>query len=219
MTGPRHLWYGDWENESSAHAEELANRRSRFDEPAETEPPSTSPEPGAPPPRESWIRRAIRTLRAHLRTLREHLRTFRARLRNMPARGRRRVRVALLAIFVTLLGATAAYAVISDSSSTKHTQTQAQNNGAQAWLGVKLANSSVSGALVSSVVPGSPAAKAGIRPGDLITQLDTEPIVASAVFVSAISGLQPGDTVDIQVQRGASQYTARVTLASPPRSP
>jgi serine protease Do len=96
----------------------------------------------------------------------------------------------------------------------------AGNGAGQAWLGVELANAPVRGALVSSVIPRSPAAAAGIRPGDLITQLDTEPIVAPAVFVSALSGLQPGDRVDIQVQRGFSQYTAHVKLASHPvRSP
>jgi S1-C subfamily serine protease len=89
-------------------------------------------------------------------------------------------------------------------------------NGGPAWLGVELANAPVRGALVSSVIPGSPAAAAGIRPGDLITQLDTEPIVAPAVFVSALSGLQPGDRVDIQVQRGFSQFTAHVKLGSRP---
>jgi len=123
--------------------------------------------------------------------------------------------VALLATFLTLLGVTAAYAVISDSSSsTKQSPEPVVATGGEAWLGVKLANAPVRGALVSSVVPGSPAAAAGIRPGDLITQLDTEPIVAPAVFVSALSGLQPGDKVDIQLQRGASQYSAHVVLAS-----
>lgn len=191
MSGPRHLWSGDWQDESSAHAEDLAARRGRVEEPAE-------PEPVAAAPRESWLRRAIR------------------RLRNLPGPGRRRVRVALMATFVILLGATAAYAVISDSSSsTKHPPAIAGNSG-EAWLGVELANAPVRGALVSSVVPGSPAAAAGIRPGDLITQLDTEPIVAPAVFVSALSGLQPGDRVDIQVQRGFSEYTAHVRLASRP---
>jgi PDZ domain-containing protein len=197
MNGPRHLWSGDWEDESSAHAEGLAARRGRPEEPAE-------PEPVAPTPRESWIRRAARWLRA--------------RVRSLPAPGRRRVRLVLLATFLTLLGATAAYAVISDSSSSRSaTQPQpvARNPG-QAWLGIRLANAPVRGALVSVVERGSPAAAAGIRPGDLITQLDTEPIVAPAVFVSAISGLQPGDRVDIQLQRGASQYTTQVVLASQP---
>jgi S1-C subfamily serine protease len=134
--------------------------------------------------------------------------------------GRRRVRLTLLVTFLLLLGATAAYALISDSTTTKRSPQPVVANRGQAWLGVKLANAGVRGALVSSVVPGSPAAAAGIRPGDLITQLDTEPIVAPAVFVSAIAGLQPGDKVDIQVQRGASQYTARVVLAGhPARTP
>ena len=198
MSAPRHLWSGDWQDESSAHAEDLAARRGRVEEPVE-------PEPDPPQPRESLIRRAIRRLRERLGSLR--------------APSRRRVRVALLATFLILLGATAAYAVISDSSSSTKPPVVA-GNGGEAWLGVELANAPVRGALVSSVVPGSPAAAAGIRPGDLITQLDTEPIVAPAVFVSALSGLQPGDRVDIQVQRGSSQFTAHVKLASrPARSP
>jgi PDZ domain len=199
MSAPRHLWSGDWQDESSAHAEDLAARRGRFEEPAE-------PEPAPPEPRESLIRRAIRRLRE--------------RLRGLPSPSRRRVRVALLATFLILLGATAAYAVISASSSSTKRPPVVAGNGGEAWLGVELANAPVRGALVSSVVPGSPAATAGIRPGDLITQLDTEPIVAPAVFVSALSGLQPGDRVDIQVQRGFSQFTAHVKLASrPARSP
>lgn len=200
MNAPRHLWSGDWEDESSAHAEGLAARRGRPDEPAE-------PEPVAPQPRVSRIRRAVRWLRD--------------RLRSMPRPGRRRVRLVVVATFVTLLFATAAYAVISDSgTTTKQSPQSVVATGGQAWLGVQLANAGVSGALVSSVAPGSPAAAAGIRPGDLITQLDTQPIVAPAVFVSAISGLQPGDKVDLQLQRGSSQYTAQVVLAShPARTP
>lgn len=195
MSAPRHLWTGDWEDESSAHADDLAARRGRVEEPPEAE-------PAPAPPRESLIRRAIR------------------RLRGMRAPGRRRVRLALLATFITLLGATAAYAVISDSSSSTKPPPAVAGNSGEAWLGVELANAPVRGALVSSVVGGSPAAKAGIRPGDLITQLDTEPIVAPAVFVSALSGLQPGDKVDLQLQRGASQYSTQVVLASrPARTP
>lgn len=191
MSGPRHLWSGDWQDESSAHAEDLAARRGRVEE-------LPDPEPIAATPRESWLRRAIR------------------RLRSLPAPNRRRVRLALLATFLVLLGATAAYAVISDSSTSTNRPTTVAGSPNEAWIGVELANAPVRGALVSSVVPRSPAAAAGIRPGDLITQLDTEPIVAPAVFVSALSGLQPGDRVDIQVQRGFSQYTAHVRVGSRP---
>jgi PDZ domain len=203
MTAPRHLWSGDWELESSAHADDLASRRAR--KPAADEPEPTETKPSVLPPRENPIRRPRRTLKERLSGL------------NRP--NRRRLRVALLTTFLVLLGATAAYAVISDSSNSRDTtttQTVAQSGGAQPWLGVKLVNAPVRGALVSAVVPNSPAAQAGIRPGDLITQLDTEPIAAPAVLTAAIDGLQPGNTVDIQLQRGASQYTVHVRLASRP---
>lgn len=204
MTAPRHLWSGDWELESSAHADDLASRRGRNAPADETEPSENRP-PESKPPRQNPIRRALGTLRD--------------RLRGVGRPNRRRVRVALLTTFLILLGATGAYAVISNSSNSndsKNTQTVVENNGAQPWLGVKLVNAPVRGALVSAVVPNSPAAQAGIRPGDLITQLDTQPIVAPAVLTSAIDGLQPGNTVDIELQRGASQDTVHVTLASRP---
>ena len=195
MTAPRHLWSGDWQSESASHAEALAAGRGRREEPLEPE-----GEPGAPTPRQSRLRRAIGRLRDRLRRLRA-------------ARPRpRRVRIALLATFVTLLVAGAAYAVASELTTSNHPQPAAAN-GPGAWLGVNL-SASVGGARVAAVVPGSPAAIAGIKPGDVITALDTQPIVTPAILVAAISGLQPGDTVDIQLQRGASQYTVHVVLGS-----
>ena len=68
--------------------------------------------------------------------------------------------------------------------------------------------------MVANVAPKSPAEAAGIKPGDVITQIDTEPIVAPAIATAAIDGLQPGDQVDIQLQRGSGTYTAHVTLAN-----
>jgi S1-C subfamily serine protease len=185
MSAPRHLWSGDWELESTAHAEDLAGRRGRGEEP-------TEPEPVAPEPR-------------------------RRRLR---APSRRGIRVAAVVGVLVLVVAAAAFAATSGSNPTRTPEPAAVTSTAQPWLGVHLANASVRGALVSSVVPGSPAAKAGIRPGDLITQLDTQPIQTPAILQSAIGGMQPGDQVDIQLQRGASQYTVHVALASlPARNP
>jgi PDZ domain len=191
MSAPRHLWSGDWQAESASHAEELAARRGRREQPAEPEPALATPRPGR-------LRRAVGFIRDRLRRLR--------------AARPRRARVALLATFVTLLLAGAAYALASDLSSTKSPQPAAANSPG-AWLGVDL-SAGVGGARVASVVPGSPAAIAGIKPGDVITALDTQPIVTPAILVAAISGLQPGDTVDIQLQRGASQYTVHVVLGS-----
>lgn len=197
MSAPRHLWSGDWQSDSASHAEDLAARRGRHEEPVEPEPP-------VPPPRQSWLRAAIGAVRERLRRLRL-------------ARPRpRRVRVALLALFVTLLVAGVAYAVASDLSRHSSPQPAAARGPGPAWLGVDLTTAGIRGAVVSAVVRGSPAAMAGIRPGDVITALDTQPIVTPAILIAALSGLQPGDPVDIQLQRGASQYTAHVVLGRAP---
>jgi S1-C subfamily serine protease len=123
--------------------------------------------------------------------------------------------VAVVGILALLVVA-GAYAMTSGSTATKTPAPASLSSNAEPWLGVKLASAPIRGAMVGSVVPGSPAAAAGIRPGDVITQLDTQPIVAPAILTSAIAGMQPGDKVDLQLQRGASQYTVNVALASHP---
>ena len=195
MSAPRHLWSGDWELDSSAHAEDLAARRPLPEEP-------TEPEPAAPAPRPSRLRRAIQALRRRLGSLR--------------APSRRRIRVVAVVGILALLVVAGAYAMNSGSTATKTPAPATLSSNVEPWLGVKLANAPIRGAMVASVVPGSPAATAGIRPGDVITQLDTQPIVTPAILTSAIAGMQPGDKVDLQLQRGASQYTVNVALASHP---
>ena len=195
MSAPRHLWSGDWELDSSAHAEDLAARRALPEEP-------TEPEPAAPAPRPSRLRRAIQALRRRLGSLR--------------APSRRRIRVVAVVGILALLVVAGAYAMNSGSTATKTPAPATLSSNVEPWLGVKLANAPIRGAMVASVVPGSPAATAGIRPGDVITQLDTQPIVTPAILTSAIAGMQPGDKVDLQLQRGASQYTVNVALASHP---
>ena len=195
MSAPRHLWSGDWELDSSAHAEDLAARRPLPEEP-------TEPEPAAPAPRPSRLRRAIQALRRRLGSLR--------------APSRRRIRVVAVVGILALLVVAGAYAMNSGSTATKTPAPATLSSNVEPWLGVKLANAPIRGAVVASVVPGSPAATAGIRPGDVITQLDTQPIVTPAILTSAIAGMQPGDKVDLQLQRGASQYSVNVALASHP---
>ena len=214
MSAPRHLWSGDWELESSAHAEDLAARRGRGEEPAETE-------PAAPKARESHVRQSrVRPSRVRESRARRAIRSFRGWLRGVRAPSRRRIRVAALVGILALLVVAGAYAVTSGPPASRSPQPAALSSQTEAWLGVDLTSAPVRGAVVAVVVPGSPAAQAGIRPGDVITQLDTEPIQTPAIFVSAISGMQPGETVDIQLQRGGSQYTVHAELASrPARNP
>src|SRR5262249_2833279 len=141
--------------------------------------------------------------------------TVKERLVAFRRRHARQLRLALVVGALVLVGAGAAYAVSNTGGNNGHHQ--AAGNGPQnAWLGIEMVSSPPDGAMVARVEQKSPAQKAGIKPGDVITQIDTEPIVTPAIAAAAISGLQPGDHADIQVQRGASSYTAHVTLARPP---
>jgi S1-C subfamily serine protease len=128
---------------------------------------------------------------------------------------RRGRRVALVVLLLAVLGAGAAYALASGVGGTS-SERPAAVSGSQPWLGVDVAGAPYGGALVVSVRPGGPAAAAGIEPGDVITQIDTQPIPAPSTFDSAIAGMQPGDRVQIQLQRGRGAYTTDVTLVGRP---
>ncbi|MDB5779995.1 MAG: protease Do, partial [Polaromonas sp.] len=71
------------------------------------------------------------------------------------------------------------------------------------------------GALVSMVEKGSPADKAGLQPGDVIRQVNGQPIVSSGDLPAVIGLAAPGDTVKLGVWRqGASkELSARLANA------
>jgi serine protease Do len=68
------------------------------------------------------------------------------------------------------------------------------------------------GALVSSVEPDSAAAKAGIKPGDVITQIDSTPIKRSGDLSSSIGMSTPGTRVSLKVWRDKRTRDVEVAL-------
>lgn len=70
----------------------------------------------------------------------------------------------------------------------------------------------------SAITAGSPAAKAGIRSGDIITKLDGTKIDAGHPLLSAISAYQPGDKVTVTYMRDGKEVSVSVTLATYPTS-
>ncbi|AMW11506.1 protease [Streptomyces qaidamensis] len=64
------------------------------------------------------------------------------------------------------------------------------------------------------VEPGGPAAKAGLKPGDVIIKLDDRVIDSGPTLIGEIWTHQPGDKVTITYERGGKQRTAEVTLGS-----
>ena len=72
------------------------------------------------------------------------------------------------------------------------------------------------GALITSVTNGSPADKAGLRVGDIITKIDDENISTTGDLISAICSHQIGDRVDIVYYRGNVQQIVTATLEESP---
>jgi len=84
--------------------------------------------------------------------------------------------------------------------------------------GAEIATSSGNGCTTGPIVVGSPAAQAGLEPGDVITAVDGKRITSSDSFISVISTYQPGDTVTMTVRRSGHTKQIKVKLGDRPRS-
>ncbi|ADL48718.1 MULTISPECIES: S1C family serine protease [Micromonospora] len=80
-------------------------------------------------------------------------------------------------------------------------------------LGVSVNGAEDGGALVAAVTPGSPAEKAGIQRGDVITKFGDKVINDSNDLVGAVQAGKVGDRVEVQYKRNGSTENATVTLA------
>jgi serine peptidase DegS len=72
---------------------------------------------------------------------------------------------------------------------------------------------------ISKVEPNGPAALVGLRPDDLVTHLNGQPIVNGQEALNRVAAMPPGSLLNIQARRGAQQLTFRATLEErPPRT-
>jgi len=84
------------------------------------------------------------------------------------------------------------------------------------------------GALIQGVTPNGPAARAGIRSGDIITRFNGTPLVGRATDATSeqsgpgvaltvlAAGLNPGDTVALEYRRGRLRRNAQVIAGDEP---
>jgi S1-C subfamily serine protease len=70
------------------------------------------------------------------------------------------------------------------------------------------------GAVVVSVQAGSAADQAGIKEGDVITDLDGDSVGGPEDLAALIAGHQPGDKVTVKFQRGGKSQSIDVTLGA-----
>src|SRR5580700_8864670 len=68
------------------------------------------------------------------------------------------------------------------------------------------------GALISDVQPDAPGAKAGLRTGDVITELDGKPVTDAGQLQMLVAQKRPGETIHLQIVRDSKPTTVAVTL-------
>jgi S1-C subfamily serine protease len=95
----------------------------------------------------------------------------------------------------------------------------------QVWIGVRgrTISSGDDGGLdrprgyrVRSVFPGSPAARAGVRNGDVIVSLDGNPIESQDAFETALASRGPGRPMKLVLRNGTGERTVTLQGQAPP---
>ena len=100
----------------------------------------------------------------------------------------------------------------------------------RAWLGVQvqpvtdsiadsLGLKKAEGALVAEAQPDTPAAQAGIQPGDVITAVNGNTVKDSRSLAREISAMTPGSSAKLDILRKGESKTISVTLATMPNQP
>jgi serine protease Do len=84
-------------------------------------------------------------------------------------------------------------------------------------LAARMGLPQIDGAYVISVTPGSPADKAGIKQGDIITALGSHPIHNFNELRTQASALEAGSSVPITLQRAGQPITVTADIVEQPR--
>jgi membrane-associated protease RseP (regulator of RpoE activity) len=204
MTGPKHLWSGNWEEDSSSAPDELAHRRVPPRPPAPVAPPAEPKTPEQPARRRmrglAWVALGAIIL----------------------------VAVAGAAVLTSGGGSSkprtaivpAAPAPSLAATTPTTTQPPAPSGPPVNWLGMELVTVPPGGATVETLKLGSEGDRAGLSPGDVILEINNKQVSGADGIAEAISGKHAGDKVALQISHGSSLYTTVVTLgASPTRYP
>lgn len=81
-------------------------------------------------------------------------------------------------------------------------------------IGVDVKNAPAGGALIEKVEPGSTAAQSGLKPGDVVFEIDGKPIDDQVALAKAVMEHQVGSSLIVKVRRGRSMMIVPVRVES-----
>jgi S1-C subfamily serine protease len=92
--------------------------------------------------------------------------------------------------------------------------------GLPGFLGVTISNNIIGatgGAPISGTLPGSPADKAGLKAGDVITDVNGQVVDSPKALTAILQQRHPGDKVSVTwADSSSKRHTATVTLTTGP---
>ena len=106
-------------------------------------------------------------------------------------------------------------------------QLQEHGKVARGWLGVEIQSmspeiaaaaglKSEKGAIVATVVPGSPAAKAGVEQGDIVTAIDGKPVEDNRDVTRKVASVTAGTSTTFTVNRQGAEKQIKVQIGARP---
>ncbi|NIC04508.1 Do family serine endopeptidase [Billgrantia bachuensis] len=75
------------------------------------------------------------------------------------------------------------------------------------------------GVVISGVVPDGPADEVGLRPGDVLLEVDGRPILDARAAMSDIAAIEPGATLPLTVVRSGEKFTVELEVGERPLPP
>ena len=85
------------------------------------------------------------------------------------------------------------------------------------WIGLQSVDTHLrSGSTVLKIGPNGPAAQAGIELGDVIVEVEGEPIKDTLALLTKVGAKKPGDTLSIRLQRQGASRDAQISVGTTP---
>jgi membrane-associated protease RseP (regulator of RpoE activity) len=211
MTGPKHLWSGNWQQESTAAQDDLADRGVPEDEEPSTPAPPSERTARRRLPRPAWLALgAIVLVAAGV-----------VALAGVGGSSGPRAPTALAPAGVPAIPTTPSPTTPSPTTPNLTTPSPAATTTSASarpvrWLGMELVTGPGGGATVETVALGSEGDRAGLSTGDVILAINHRQVSDVEGIAPAIRGLHRGNLVPLQISHGSSLLETAVTLAAPP---
>jgi membrane-associated protease RseP (regulator of RpoE activity) len=203
MAGPKHLWSGDWEQESTQAADERTPPRPRQPEVA------AAPEPEAKRKRRPrlTVRQLVICAAAFIVVgVGVALAINGSGGSTKPTRPKAPAAVTQ----PPPAGSSGGIGLTQPSAPTRVANEPSAN-----WMGMHIVTSPL-GTVVSTVAAGSGAQSAGVQPGDVITAIDNDAITSARQIRAAVAKIALGTRIEITINRGSTILTTAATLRNRP---